>query len=100
MFRVILSFSVSALVLLSLLTQINAAKLGDRCSLDIRCAHELWCDPSPGQCGTAARGGACVRVKQLCLQLTRPVCGCNGNTYANDCQRIRSRVAKSHDGKC
>jgi hypothetical protein len=81
----------------------SAAKLGERCDGFIggRCARGLRCDPAPGQCGLADPRGICVKgVRQLCYELYRPVCGCNGRTYPNDCHRIRSRVAKKHDGKC
>ena len=79
-----------------------AAKLGEKCDIAarVRCAYGLWCDRDAGQCGTAEGRGTCVRVRELCFQLYRPVCGCNGNTYSNDCHRIRARVAKKHDGKC
>jgi hypothetical protein len=79
-----------------------AANLGEKCDIAarVRCAPGQWCDRDPGQCGTAEGRGTCVRVRQLCFQLYRPVCGCNGNTYSNDCHRIRARVAKKHDGKC
>jgi hypothetical protein len=80
----------------------NAAKHGARCDgfAGGRCGPGLWCDRDPGQCGSADRPGTCVKARNLCFQLYRPVCGCNGNTYSNDCHRIRSKVAKKHDGKC
>lgn len=96
---------VAAASVLALFCTVNAgsaAKLGARCDgfTGGRCGPGLWCDRDPGQCGPADRPGTCVKVRQLCFQLYRPVCGCNGNTYANDCHRIRSKVAKKHDGKC
>src|SRR5216683_2227497 len=90
---------VAAASVLALFCTVNAgsaAKLGARCDgfTGGRCGPGLWCDRDPGQCGPADRPGTCVKVRQLCFQLYRPVCGCNGNTYANDCHRIRSKVAK------
>lgn len=93
---------VAVIGLLSALPGAGAAKLGERCDgfAGGRCAPGLWCDRDAGQCGAPDRPGTCVRVRQLCFQLYRPVCGCNGNTYANECHRIRAKVAKKHDGKC
>lgn len=81
---------------------LSAAKVGEKCEglVGARCDWGLRCDPGPGQCWVAVHQGTCVKVRWLCFQLYRPVCGCNGRTYPNDCQRIRSRVAKKHDGKC
>src|SRR2546429_9641163 len=90
----------SGLVLFLLVSSGSATKLGEKCNIRSRCVHGLRCDPSPEQCGAAQPEGICVRVRQLCFQLYRPVCGCNGITYPNDCQRIRVEVAKRHNGKC
>jgi hypothetical protein len=101
MFRKLSTFvGVSALVLFVLVSNASAAKLGEKCNIRSRCVHGLRCDPSPEQCGAAQPEGTCVKVRQLCFQLYRPVCGCNGRTYPNDCQRIRVAVGKRHNGKC
>jgi Kazal-type serine protease inhibitor domain len=83
-------------------TSVDAAKVGERCEgfVGIHCDRGLWCDPDSGKCGWADWEGTCRRIGQVCYQLYRPVCGCDGRTYTNDCYRIRSKAAKNHDGKC
>lgn len=66
----------------------------------IPCAKGLWCDPSPGRCQGADMAGRCVRVSLACTLVYRPVCGCDGRTRGNDCERRFARAAKAHDGAC
>jgi hypothetical protein len=66
----------------------------------IQCPGGQFCDLEPGQCHAADLGGACVPVGDACLAYYDPVCGCDGVTYGNDCERVRAHARKAHDGPC
>jgi len=42
----------------------------------------------------------CVALPTACDSLLKPVCGCDGATYANECLLQRAAVRKDHDGEC
>ena len=79
-----------------------AAGLGQFCGgiAGIRCDRGLFCEFPAPFCGLFDRSGTCQRIPRFCPQIFRPVCGCNGKTYPNDCVRQAARVSKPHDGRC
>jgi hypothetical protein len=81
-----------------------AAGLGQPCGgrLGIGCERGLFCDFAVGTCGSDRAEGTCVRVPRFCAQnvTVRRVCGCNGKTYLNDCQRRQAITAKRRNGRC
>jgi hypothetical protein len=63
------------------------------------CPAGQFCD-APKACGNSDAAGVCVIPPQVCPQIYAPVCGCDGVTYANDCERQGAMVPLDHDGAC
>ncbi len=64
------------------------------------CGEGEACDLPPGLCNGGDLPGNCVILPEKCPEVFEPVCGCDGVTYANDCQRLLAGVQKEHEGEC
>jgi|SRR5437867_1058055 Kazal-type serine protease inhibitor-like protein len=83
----------------------NAVPQGQSCGgfigMDV-CDKGLFCELPTGSCFFPIGLGVCTKRPGACARIRdfRPVCGCDGKTYPNDCVRRMRGVSKSHDGAC
>src|SRR5262249_6217200 len=68
-----------------------------------QCTPGEFCEYLEGICEQASLGytGICTAPPPSCAAVpSQPVCGCDGVTYRNDCERRRAGVSRSHKGPC
>ena len=67
------------------------------CTTNDVCAPSAYCAKGRGRCD---RAGACAERPNLCLQVYDPVCGCDGQTYSNECVAASHGITVDHLNPC
>lgn len=66
------------------------------CASKSDCVDGQYCAASDSCEGV----GECFSPPESCEPITEPVCGCDGETYPNECEAAQARVRVSANGPC
>ncbi len=76
----------------------DAAKpAGKECKANGQCKGKQYCAKAVGDCKGK---GNCTAKPDVCPEIFKPVCGCNGKTYSNECFAAAAGVNVASEGAC
>lgn len=67
---------------------------------NLQCPAGQACLFPAGQCNTPDLAGTCIAVAETCPKQGPPICGCDGQTYANECEIAKAGVRPERKGNC
>lgn len=80
----------------------GSSTVGQACGGDtgLTCASGEFCKAGAGACDTATVAGVCTAIPDACIEVFDPVCGCDGETYSNECFADMAAVSVAREGSC
>ncbi|ACY14611.1 hypothetical protein [Haliangium ochraceum] len=67
----------------------------------VKCADGFYCDYPNNDCGANDVTGMCERVPTDCTpEIEGPLCGCDGESYADDCDAAKAGTDVNPDSFC